>query len=282
MGTSRRWPGPSGGSWTQVNGRLTQSLNELQKHPGSIRLLAARPGSGTGPEGIGDAGQVLAAGLSPEQVVHLGQGYRVALATELSADPECFGLRDAMRHSGRRLVDTMEIIDQHGVRWLGPFEGRTAEDRHGEFVAGFTDHVADRIGLTVDAVVRHAATRAARQLLDHGPELRHAVETGHGDATGIGGDLFCQVYRCFFAQAVTGFVQSVITAKIALMVPAADLSVDPAECIAGWVAAKITATVPTPCRQVSSSSGSSLAAVGRELLDEAVGQALGLAAGGSP
>lgn len=209
MGTSRRWPGPSGGPWMPANGRLTRSLNELETRPGSVAVLPSRAGDGTGPvdvgdagEGlvtrpgnvaipllprvgdgtgladVGDAGSVLVVGLSPDEVARLGQSYRNALAVELRATPDCFGLRSAVEKSGRRLVDTLEAIDLHGLAWFRPFESVTADERLDEFVARFTDQVAHSVGLTVDAVMRQAAADTARYLVDRSPALRHAVETG--------------------------------------------------------------------------------------------------------
>lgn len=306
MGTSRRWPGPSGGPWRPVNGRLTRLLRELEARPGSVVVLPPgaddgtgpanvgdageelvtcpgsvaipppRAGGGTGPADVGDAGSVLVVGLSPDEVARLGQSYRNALAVELRAMPDCFGLRSAVEQSGRRLVDILEAIDLHGLAWFRPFESVTAEERLDEFVARFADQVAHSVGLTVDAVVRQAAADTARYLLDRSPALRHAVETGDGDAVGIDDELFCMIYRLFFAYVVTRFLQSVIAAKITLMVPVLP-AVDPAGHIANWIAEKIVSIIPTPCQGKDKHGvGPSLADLGRSLVEKAVERALGI------
>lgn len=279
MGTSRRWPGPSGGAWKPVKGRLTRSLKQLEKPAGNVTLLASEARNDTGPSGIGQVGHELVAGLSPEEVARLGESYCEALAAELRADPERFGLRSAMEHAGVRLVDILEALDQQGLTYLGPFDGVPVEDRLDEFVARFTDQVALSVGLTADAVIRRAAADSARQLLKEIPGLRRAVETGDDKPSGIGDELFCALYRFFFADAVTTFLRSVIAAKISLMVPALP-AVDPAGHITGWIAENITAAIPTPCQDKDAhGSGPSLADLGRNLLNEAVDQALGISTG---
>lgn len=266
MGTSRRWPGPSGGSWRSVNGALTRSLNELARH-GSVAVL---------PSGAGDAGSVLDVGLSSGEVARLGQSYRDALAAELRVTPDCFSLQSAVEQSGRRLVDALEAIDRYGLAGFSPFESDSVEERLDEFVGRFTDQVAQSVGLTVDAVVRRAVADAARYLLDHSPALRRAVETGNKGAVGIGDELFCMIYRLFFADAVTGFLQSVIAAKITLLVPVLP-AVDPAGDIIDWIAEAITSAVPTPCqKREDHGADPSLADLGRSLVEEAVKRALGI------
>lgn len=84
------------------------------------------------------------------------------------------------------------------------------------------------------------------------------------------------IYRLFFAEAVTGFLQSVIAAKITLMVPVLP-AVDPAGHIADWIAKEITSIIPTPCQERDKhGAGPSLADLGRSLVEEAVERALGI------
>jgi hypothetical protein len=219
-----------------------------------------------------------------DEVARLGQAYREALAAELRDTPDCFGLQSAVEQSARRLVDALEAIDLDGLKWLGSFDSSVAEERLDEFVARFIDQVAHSVGLTVDAVVRRAAADAARNLLDRSAALRHAVETGSQDAVTvkIDDDLFCMIYRLFFADAVTGFLQSVIAAKIILMVPALP-AVDPTGHITDWIAEQITSAVPTPCqKRTEHNGGPSLADLGRSLVEDAVERALGIPTDGPP
>src|SRR5262249_35167075 len=109
-----------------------------------------------------------------------------------------------------------------------------------------------------------------------------AVETDSQDAVRIDDNLFCMIYRLFFADAVTGFLQSVIAAKITLMVPALP-AVDPAGQITDWIAEQITSAVPTPCQErTEHRSGPSLADLGRSLIKDAVKRALGIPTGDPP
>ncbi|AHH98587.1 hypothetical protein [Kutzneria albida] len=223
---------------------------------------------------------MLITGLAPEEVERLGQAYLTALADDLSADPDRFGLRHSLERAGHALVDLLEAINRHGPAFMAPLVGDTAEERRDAFVAHFTNHVTDSVGLTVDAVVRQVAADTAQTLLDQSPRLRSAVESGVNSGAVIDNDVFCAIYNFFFADAVTTFLRSVIAAKITLLVPVLP-AVDPAGHIAGWIADKLTAVVPTPCqRQGTTTNGSSLADLGRSMVKEAVERVLGLPAGG--
>lgn len=222
----------------------------------------------------GDAEPLHIEGLSPSEVARVGQSYRNALAMELSATPDCLGLRTAVEEAGYRLVNTLEAIDQRGLGWLVPFETVPAEERTDEFIARFTNQVAHSVGLTVDAVVRQAAADTAYRLLELSPALRHAVETADKRAGWIDDDLFCMIYRLFFANAVTVFLQSVIAAEITLVMPVLP-AVDPAGHIANWIAKQIVSIIPTPCEERNvHTAATSLADLGRSLIKEAVERAL--------
>jgi hypothetical protein len=126
--------------------------------------------------------------------------------------------------------------------------------------------------------VRRAAAQTAGELLDRSPSLRRAVETGDRSAGPLGEGIFCEIYRIFFADAVTGFFKAVITAKIMLMVPVLAV-VDPAGLIADWIAKKVTSVIPTPC-ETKQDGGESLADLGRGLIKETVERALGISVEG--
>ncbi|WP_211762990.1 hypothetical protein [Kutzneria sp. CA-103260] len=219
--------------------------------------------------------------LSPDEVERLGEGFRAALATALQRDPDQFGLRDAVEQAGNRLMDTLQNIDRELPAWLAVADDASVDERRDEFVARFSDEVAGSVGGMADAAVRHAATDAAVAVLDGSPRLRHAVDTGTPSRGGISSELFCTVYRIFFAQAVTNFLKSVITAKITLIAPILPV-IDPAGHIATWIADMIMSIVPTPCDQSSAhDSGPPIAELGRSLVRETVERALGLPVDGA-
>ena len=279
MGTSVRWPGPSQGTWTSPSANLTRTLNTLVERGTGAAVPAPRsesePSDSAGPPAV------LPPTLPPDELERLGEGFRAALATALRSDPDQFGLQDAVEQAGHRLMDTLQNIDRKLPAWCEVAADASADERRNEFVARFSDEVAGSVGGMAHAAVRYAATDAAIAVLDGSPRLRDAVDTGTPSHGGISNELFCAVYRIFFAQAVTNFLKSVITAKITLIAPILPV-IDPAGHIASWIADKIMSIVPTPCDQPSAhDNGPPIAELGRNLVRETVERALGLPVDGA-
>jgi hypothetical protein len=214
--------------------------------------------------------------LSPDEIERVGIRFQEALASALLQDRSRFGLVDGLGNAGGRLLDTLEKLDRRVSDWLEVSKGTTAEDRRNEFVMAFVDEVAGAPGLQTDAAIRSAATDAAFTILERDARISKAVESGSTYEGGLTGELFCEVYRIFFAEAVASFLQSVIAAKITLIAPILP-AIDPAGKIASWIARKITSILPTPCEQQGATDDNeSLADLGRSILRETITQALGL------
>jgi hypothetical protein len=123
----------------------------------------------------------------------------------------------------------------------------------------FIDDLGIGGGTLLDSVVR----RAARETL-----------AAAGDAAGSR-DLFCFLYRQFFAQGVAQFITTVIAEKIKLAVPALHV-VDPAGQIAGWIVKRVFSLLPNPC-DAAVDDGGSLKQLADSLLHETVDRARGMA-----
>ncbi|GAA1547294.1 hypothetical protein GCM10009741_58640 [Kribbella lupini] len=61
-------------------------------------------------------------------------------------------------------------------------------------------------------------------------------------------ELFCELYRLFFADAITGFLAGVIAAKMSVLLPGLAL-IDPAGQLTRYLAEKIAEAMPTPCEE---------------------------------
>ncbi|WAL64724.1 hypothetical protein ORV05_27750 [Amycolatopsis cynarae] len=208
--------------------------------------------------------------------------FLAALESELRADTAAFGLVETGRKVGGGLVDVVEALSREGPVALGPLAGTTADERAELFVSRFVARTAGQGGVLTDAVARRAAAQAAETLLTKHPVLRHAVETGtDAAATPIEDGLFCEIYRLFFADLVTGFLATVIAGKITLMVPVLPV-LDPAGKIVNWLAGKVVEMVPTPCQEKEKrDDGLSVVDLGRELARDAILRAFGID-GGNP
>jgi hypothetical protein len=202
-----------------------------------------------------------------------------ALAATLLEDGEAFGLREAVRGAGARLIDALEALGDEGVTSFGPLVGDTVEERRDVFAARLVDAVAGEGATIADAAVRRAAAGPAiERLLRHGDVYR-AIETPRpGSELSIPDELFCAVYELFFADAVGEFLKTVIAEKIKLAVPVL-YAFDPAGRISEWVAERIYAELPKPCeaKNAAGSEAPSLAELARGLLEETVDRALGIA-----
>jgi hypothetical protein len=179
-----------------------------------------------------------------------------------------------MQASGVRLVNTLDRIAYYGLGAATPLD---PAQRRLAFVTGFVDEVAGRGGTFADAAVRKAAAQAAEQLLND-QAIRQAIDAGADDGLSIPRDLFCAVYRMFFAHAVEQFLTTVIaegaTTFLVAHVPVLP-AIDPGGQIAEWIAQDLVAMLPTPCKDPAA-TGPSLADLPHSLLSETVDRALGL------
>ncbi|QFU88952.1 hypothetical protein YIM_18865 [Amycolatopsis sp. YIM 10] len=143
------------------------------------------------------------------------------------------------------------------------------------FLYRFVTVVAGDGTTIADAVVRRAATACAERILAS-PVAAKVIER-EGSGWSFPDDLFCEIYRLFFADFVAEFVRAVIAEKVKLTVPALVL-VDPSGQIADWVAEQITAVLPTPCAEKDRhlDDPRSISELARDMLPEAVTVALGL------
>ncbi|MHA6627840.1 hypothetical protein ACU61A_20580 [Pseudonocardia sichuanensis] len=173
------------------------------------------------------------------------------LHRDLDRDPEAYGLRRVGTTRG-----------QEFVRAVRELQGRVVDDPseagRAQGVAAFTISVAGSGASVADAVVRRAAARAGQRLLGQ-----------------CGTELFCVVYREFFADLVAGFLQAVIAEQIRLAVPGLDI-VDPTGRVAEWIAEHLMALVPDPCAVGVPRPGTSVLDVAEELVPRAVDTVLGI------
>lgn len=277
MGTSTKLPGPVGGSWRAARATLTRSLIEVERvvtdGTASVRNgEASAGGAAAGVPGPAERWQAV-------EAARHGSAFLAALESELRADAAAFGLVETSRQVGAGLINVLEALSLDGPVALGPLVGATADERAELFVRRFVARTAGQGGVLTDAVARRAASQSAETLLTAHPVLRHAVETGtDAGGTPIGDGLFCEIYRLFFADLVTGFLTTVIAGKITLMQVLPVL--DPAGEIANWLAGKVVEMIPTPCHEKEErDDGSSVADLGRELARDAILRAFGIEGG---
>jgi hypothetical protein len=234
MGTSTRIPGPraDAGPWRAAHRRLSDWQ----------RLTT------TTDAGAADA---------------VATAYLAALAADLDADPEAFGLAAALRAAGVRLAVVLPrfVHEQHGRLVAGT--ATDAGDR--EALRALVDRVAGDGALVVDTAVRRAATRAGRHALER---LRDGLDPAGVPPTP--GDsperaAFCAAYALFFADAVHRFLATLMAER------------GPAAAVGERLVAHGVALVPSPC--AAAGDDPSPAALGERaaaLADVAVRRVLGL------
>jgi hypothetical protein len=223
-------------------------------------------------------------GRSPEGVPSPGEALHQALCAQAEQEHDGPGLRQAMRASGRRLVEALDGLMRRELSRTSLDPQSSIEERRLAFIRSFVEQVAGRGGTFADAAVRRAAVQAAEQLLED-DALRAAVDAGTSAVLPLARDLFCAVYRMFFGNTVEQYLTTVIaestSAYLNAHVPVLPM-IDPEGQIGEWIAQNLVPLLPTPCK-APSASGPALTALGRELVDETVDRALGLPAqnGGS-
>lgn len=269
MGTSTKYPGPSGGAWATANRRLGRWV-------GNIDRSAAENVQGNENDSHGLIPAERLVQDYDEEAKGLAGQYRDALADTLRRDPAAFGLRDALRMGGNRLADTLESLRTEATDWFPEREG-SPQAREEAFVRRFTEEVAGSGGLIADAAIRQAAVSCAQTLLkDPGP-LRDAVMEGRPvQGTGISGELFCMVFQLFFKDALTRFITAIVAGKVRLVFPVLH-AIDPAGKIASWVGQQVAALIPNPCEQGAGlADRPSLKDLATGLVDESVDRVLGI------
>ncbi|MFF7656860.1 hypothetical protein ACFZCY_44935 [Streptomyces sp. NPDC007983] len=193
----------------------------------------------------------------------------------LREEPRAFGLYEAACAAGDRLTSAVDA-------WALSRDGD-------EFAARFTAAVGGEGGTVADAAVRRAAAASARRLLEQHPEA------GAPGGNGLSGEVFCLLYRGFFADVVAEFLRSAVAEKVKLVVPLLP-ALDPEDHIADWIAEHVLSLVPDPCGeaaqgteaaekadQFASAIGDpigSLRLIGQGLVPRAAGRALGLLSDG--
>lgn len=245
MGTSTRWPGPTGGDWLAPNAAF-----------GRLSTLSAEIGSDTAP--------------FDDKLHRAVEQCLSALRTTLKADPGAYGLIHTMITSGHGLVDTLAELQSGGCPL--PESADISTDRRAEFVAIFTERVVGVAATPADSAARAATVLCARKLLED-KALADAV--GSGGHYRIPDDLFCAVYELFLKNVLIEFIAGVAAAKLSVAVPLLYL-VDPGGRIAEWLADTLTDLVLDPCAERADADAISLADLGRELLEDNVRRLVGL------
>jgi hypothetical protein len=271
MGTSTKYPGPSGGAWTTANRRLGRWVSNIDRSAAENVEINGNDGHGlVPPERLAQE--------SDKEARELADQYRDALAETLRRDPAAFGLRDALRIGGSRLADTLESLRTAATDWFCEGEG-SAQAREEAFVRRFTEEVAGFGGLVADAAIRRAAVSCAQTLLKDSGPLRDAVMEGKPvQGAGISRELFCMVFQLFFKDALTQFITSVVAGKVRLAFPVLH-AIDPAGKIASWIGQQVAALIPNPCEQGAGlADRPSLRDLASGLANESVDRVLGIPA----
>jgi hypothetical protein len=261
MGTSTRWGGPTGSGWTTFRRSIGQ--------PGGTAGQAATPDEVPAPrQGDGP--------ITEQGVRKRGQRFFDALAEELRADPEAFGLRDTMRDSADRLVQVMNEL-RHDLAAFGPPPAEWTGSATEWFMSEFVTAVAGERAGVVDAFVRRSATRCAEKLLED-PQVQVAA-ADQARSSSLAMDLFCAVYTFFFADVVTEFAKAAVAEQVKLAIPGLVI-VDPGGQIPDWIGEQVASWIPNPCEeQGKDDGGRSVADLAKDLVSNNVDRALGLTNG---
>ena len=193
-----------------------------------------------------------------------GEACRRALATDLAANPDRFGLRPAMLAAGERLIDVLSQLQREGL------PRPTTVDEKWTVHRVLVDAIAGEGTLVTDSAVRRAAARFADRVLDQ-------VESD-GPSRTLVGELFCLLYSAFFGDVVAEFLATMAVAPIPLPPGVVALPGLLGGDVTAWISERVRSLVPDPCEAAARPRhrGKSLSALGRELLDVAVRNALGI------
>lgn len=183
-----------------------------------------------------------------------------ALRDELRRDPDFMALRTTTRTCGQALVDVLANLGRWSHTTTGLASPSNPEHR---FVQWFVDEVAGDCGLIVDALARRAARRTAERLLESSA-VRDAVASGDTSDVVLPDEVFCGLYRLFFADLIEELFRAVIFAKLATVTPVLAL-VDPAR-----AAALVVTRALSPCAEQERDPSKTLTAIARDMADHIV------------
>jgi hypothetical protein len=138
-----------------------------------------------------------------------------------------------------------------------------SDDDADRLLLEFTAQIAAPPGSISSAQSKPAAVRVADVLVDR------ARRGSPGDSSWklVDDELFCELYRLFFADAVTGFLAGVIAAKISVALPGIAL-IDPTGQLTGYLAEKIAAAIPTPCEDKAERPDDPLGDVAQDMVTQ--------------
>lgn len=251
MGTSRALRGPTGAGWNRARaaGRTWLAKQDDDR-----------------PEVLPD-------------VAPFAEACRRALADDLRADPDRYGLRPALLAAGERLVGALDLLHRDGPRALLRAEGPVADDPVDALYVAFIDRVAGSRMLVTDTAVRRAAARCADRLTGADGPVATALRGDDGRSGSINGELFCAIYTLFFGEVVGEFLKTMIATKVQLAVPLLPvLPFGAGADVAVWIAERVASLIPNPCEEKEKPGNEehSLAALGQDLLGTAIRRSLGL------
>ncbi|MFF3224627.1 hypothetical protein ACFYV7_17675 [Nocardia suismassiliense] len=267
MGTSTRWPGPRGGVWVAPNTRL-----------GWVDTLTAGGISAVPSDSAADPAQEPRNAAAEQQLVRAVEQVADALFQTIRVEPDAFDLRLALSAAGANLVNVLEDLSTTGATVTEDLPEGTAAARETAYIQWLVCRVCGAGGTATDSVIRRSAVYCGRYMLDN-DRFRRAID-GEDAGYRLSGELLCEVYQLFFAQAFEEFLKSLVTAKIVLWLPILQV-IDPAGVIADWVADNIVKHIPNPCEEAAGRGGhdASLPELARGLLEETVRRVLGLPVG---
>lgn len=254
MGTSSKWRGPAGQPWIGVSGNVARQLDLVSARTAD-KIPLPRP----------DDTEVC---LGRDVIADRGTRFRVALAAALRKDPAAFDLYATMHDHGRLLVRIAGSLVTTGFDALDPPPPEWSAGDEDWFVYQFARGVAGDGNTLVDAMARRAVVRCAERI------LREQKSSRADDR--LSTELFCLVYRLFFAEMVAEFVRAVVAENIKLAVPGLVL-IDPAGHIADWVAGQVVDAIPNPCETGHARGADGLIIdLAADLVKDAVERALGI------
>jgi hypothetical protein len=184
--------------------------------------------------------------LTTAETAELADAYLRALVVQLADDRNSFDLRHTTTQQGHRLVELMtELLS---TPWPEHRLYRTIEsdDDADRLLLELTAQIAGPPGSIASAQSKPAAVRVADLLV----ERARRGSSGGSSWKLVDDELFCALYRLFFADAITGFLAGVIAAKMSVLLPGVAL-IDPAGQLTGYLAEKIAEEIPTPCEEKS-------------------------------
>lgn len=290
MGTSTRWTGPKGRAWASAAGSLNKSIREILEARaleegvagGAEGERSTVPGGLVGADGAGPASAPVSPGVKVvefdlDELERHYLAFSRALVDELRNDQESFGLRDAVETCGRQYVSG--LIDLRMKPWVGhPAHGdlRTSDARNA-LISFLVEQSCPPGSTLAQAMTRQAAVRVSTALVEEAVRRRAPL---HRESL-LGDELFCLIFRMFFAEVVTEFLATLIAAKISVVVPVLVL-VDPGGLLSTYIAEKVAKQMPTPCEERDRRPRSPMSEIAEDLVDEMIPRWLETALDGEP